>query len=122
MKKLENKIREVVTEFCIDEELIQYFLKKNKIKYEEIVEKTIEKIVIKKIEDRIYTAFKDERYDRGYAGKKIHDFIDDIVDDFIKEKHGDVKVAIREILDKKIKTIEISKIDIDCDFGGSLKI
>ena len=122
MKKLENKIREVVTEFCIDEELIQYFLKKNKIKYEEIVEKTIEKIVIKKIEDRIYTAFKDERYNRGYAGKKIHDFIDDIVDDFIKQKREYVKVAIKEILDKKMNAIEISSMDFDCDFTGRLKI
>ena len=122
MKKLENKIREVVTEFCIDEELIQYFLKKNKIKYEEIVEKTIEKIVIKKIEDRIYTAFKDERYNRGYAGKKIHDFIDDIVDDFIKQKREYVKVAIEEILDKKMNAIEISSMDFDCDFTGRLKI
>ena len=122
MKKLENKIREVVTEFCIDEELIQYFLKKNKIKYEEIVEKTIEKIVIKKIEDRIYTAFKDERYNRGYAGKKIHDFFDDIVDDFIKQKREYVKVAIEEILDKKMNAIEISSMDFDCDFTGRLKI
>ena len=48
MKKLESKIKEVVTEFCIDEELITYFLKRNKIKYEEIVEKTIEKTVLKK--------------------------------------------------------------------------
>jgi hypothetical protein len=30
MKKLEEKIKQVVTELCIDEELINYFLKKIK--------------------------------------------------------------------------------------------
>ena len=122
MKKLESKIKEVVTEFCIDEELITYFLKRNKIKYEEIVEKTIEKIVIKKIEDRIYTAFKDDRYDRGYAGKKIHNFIDDIVDDFLMKKREDIKKSIKEILEKKMGNVKLSTINLDCEINGNFKI
>ena len=122
MKKLESKIKEVVTEFCIDEELITYFLKRNKIKYEEIVEKTIEKTVIKKIEDRIYTAFKDERYDRGYAGKKIHSFIDDIVDDFLMKKREDIKKSIKEILEKKMGNVKLSTINLDCEINGNFKI
>ena len=122
MKKLESKIKEVVTEFCIDEELITYFLKRNKIKYEEIVEKTIEKTVIKKIEDRIYTAFKDERYDRGYASKKIHSFIDDIVDDFLMKKREDIKKSIKEILEKKMGNVKLSTINLDCEINGNFKI